>query len=110
MEDTEISLITKDAVVKRIRKAKAEVEEALQTLKEAKAKLAKKQGKEVISPTTNNNNPTPTNKTNNAKNQKVKTGDDTPLIALSITSTMAVVLGATIIIKSKKKENEKEIL
>ncbi len=87
-----------------------EVEEALQTLKEAKAKLAKKQGKEVISPTTNNNNPTPTNKTNNAKNQKVKTGDDTPLIALSITSTMAVVLGATIIIKSKKKENEKEIL
>lgn len=31
MEDTEISLITKDAVVKRIRKAKAEVVEKVHT-------------------------------------------------------------------------------
>ena len=36
---------------------------------------------------------------------KVKTGDDTPLLALEIASTMAIVAGAIIVIKAKKKEN-----
>ena len=37
--------------------------------------------------------------------KKVKTGDDTPLLALEIASTMSIIAGAIIVIKTKKKEN-----
>ena len=36
---------------------------------------------------------------------QVKTGDDTPLLALEIASTMSIIAGAIIVIKTKKKEN-----
>ena len=70
---------------------------ALNALKNAKDQLEKKSV--VITPSKDNNKTQTTN-----KNNAVKTGDNTQLAALSVAATVAAVAGATIMIKTKKKE------
>lgn len=83
-----------------------DVETAYNTLKEAKEQLIKKETNQPVSSTTDKkDNTSSTDKKDNPTSSKVKTGDDTPLLALEIASTMAIVAGAIIIIKAKKKEN-----
>ena len=83
-----------------------DVETAYNTLKEAKNQLVKKETNQSVSTTTDKkDNTSSTNKKDNSTSSKVKTGDDTPLLALEIASTMAIVAGAIIVIKAKKKEN-----
>lgn len=83
-----------------------DVETAYNTLKEAKEQLVKKETNQPISSTTDKkDNTSSTDKKDNPTSSKVKTGDDTPLLALEIASTMAIVAGAIIVIKAKKKEN-----
>lgn len=83
-----------------------DVETAYNTLKEAKEQLVKKETNQPVSSTTDKkDNTSSTDKKDNPTSSKVKTGDDTPLLALEIASTMAIVAGAIIVIKAKKKEN-----
>lgn len=83
-----------------------DVETAYNTLKEAKEQLVKKETNQPVSSTTDKkDNTSSTDKKDNSTSSKVKTGDDTPLLALEIASTMAIVAGAIIVIKAKKKEN-----
>lgn len=83
-----------------------DVETAYNTLKDAKDQLVKKETNQPVSSTTDKkDNTSSTDKKNNPTSSKVKTGDDTPLLALEIASTMAIVAGAIIVIKAKKKEN-----
>lgn len=82
-----------------------DVETAYNTLKEAKDQLVKKETNQPVSSTTDKKNNTSTDKKDTPSSSKVKTGDDTPLLALEIASTMAIVAGAIIVIKAKKKEN-----
>ncbi len=82
-----------------------DVETAYSTLKEAKDQLVKKETNQPVSSTTDKKNNTSTDKKDTPSSSKVKTGDDTPLLALEIASTMAIVAGAIIVIKAKKKEN-----
>lgn len=83
-----------------------DVETAYNTLKEAKEQLVKKETNQPVSSITDKkDNTSSTDKKDNPTSSKVKTGDDTPLLALEIASTMAIVAGAIIVIKAKKKEN-----
>ena len=83
-----------------------DVETAYNTLKEAKEQLVKKETNQPVSSTTDKkDNTSSTDKKDNPTSSKVKTGDDTPLLALEIASTMDIVAGAIIVIKAKKKEN-----
>lgn len=83
-----------------------DVETAYNTLKEAKEQLVKKETNQPVSSITDKkDNTSSTDKKYNPTSSKVKTGDDTPLLALEIASTMAIVAGAIIVIKAKKKEN-----
>lgn len=83
-----------------------DVETAYSTLKEAKEQLVKKETNQPVSSTTDKkDNTSSTDKKDTPSSSKVKTGDDTPLLALEIASTMAIVAGAIIVIKAKKKEN-----
>ena len=68
--------------------------------------LVKKETNQSVSSTTDKkDNTSSTNKKDNSTSSKVKTGDDTPLLALEIASTMSIIAGAIIVIKTKKKEN-----
>lgn len=83
-----------------------DVETAYNTLKEVKDQLVKKETNQSVSSTTDKkDNTSSTNKKDNSTSSKVKTGDDTPLLALEIASTMSIIAGAIIVIKTKKKEN-----
>lgn len=82
-----------------------DVETAYNTLKEAKEQLVKKETNQPVSSTTDKKDNTSTDKKDTPSSSKVKTGDNTPLFALEIASTMAIVAGAIIVIKAKKKEN-----
>lgn len=82
-----------------------DVETAYNTLKDAKDQLVKKETNQPVSSTTDKKNNTSTDKKDTPSSSKVKTGDDTPLLALEIASTITIIAGAIIVIKTKKKEN-----
>lgn len=82
-----------------------DVETAYNTLKDAKDQLVKKETNQPVSSTTDKKNNTSTDKKDTPSSSKVKTGDDTPLLALEIASTITIIAGAIIVIKTKRKEN-----
>lgn len=100
------ALVAAKTVLNNNDATKQDVETAYNTLKEAKEQLVKKETNQPVSSTTDKkDNTSSTDKKDNPTSSKVKTGDDTPLLALEIASTMAIVAGAIIVIKAKKKEN-----
>ena len=91
------ALVAAKTVLNNKNASQDEVNNALNALKNAKDQLEKKSV--VITPSKDNNKTQTTN-----KNNAVKTGDNTQLAALSVAATVAAVAGATIMIKTKKKE------
>ena len=91
------ALIAAKTVLNNKNASQDEVNNALNALKSAKDQLEKKSV--VVTPSKDNNKTQTTN-----KNNAVKTGDNTQLAALSVAATVAAVAGATIMIKTKKKE------
>ena len=100
------ALVAAKTVLNKNDATNQDVETAYNTLKEAKNQLVKKETNQSVSSTTDKkDNTSSTNKKDNSTSSKVKTGDDTPLLALEIASTMSIIAGAIIVIKTKKKEN-----
>ena len=100
------ALVAAKTVLNKNDATNQDVETAYNTLKEAKDQLVKKETNQSVSSTTDKkDNTSSTNKKDNSTSSKVKTGDDTPLLALEIASTMSIIAGAIIVIKTKKKEN-----
>ena len=91
------ALVAAKTVLNNKNASQDEVNNALNALKNAKDQLEKKSV--VVTPSKDNNKTQTTN-----KNNAVKTGDNTQLAALSVAATVAAVAGATIMIKTKKKE------
>ena len=91
------ALVSAKTVLNNKNASQDEVNNALNALKSAKDQLEKKSV--AVTPSKDNNKTQTTN-----KNNVVKTGDNTQLAALSIAATVAAVAGATIMIKTKKKE------
>lgn len=91
------ALVAAKTVLNNKNASQDEVNNALNALKSAKDQLEKKSV--VVTPSKDNNKTQTTN-----KNNAVKTGDNTQLAALSVAATIAAVAGATIMIKTKKKE------
>ena len=94
------ALIEAKTVLNNKNASQDEVNDALNALKTAKEQLEKKSV--VVTPNKDNSSNDTTQTTN--KNNAVKTGDTTEIAALSVAATFAVVAGATIMIKTKKKE------
>ncbi|WP_295254175.1 metallophosphoesterase [uncultured Catenibacterium sp.] len=94
------ALVAAKTVLNNKNASQDEVNNALNTLNTAKDQLEKKDV--VVTPNGSSNDKTQT--TTNKKNNTVKTGDNTQLAALSVAATVAAVAGATIMIKTKKKE------
>ena len=100
------ALVAAKTVLNKNDATNQDVETAYNTLKEAKDQLVKKETNQSVSSTTDKkDNTSSTNKKDNSTSSKVKTGDDTPLLALEIASIMSIIAGAIIVIKTKKKEN-----
>ena len=100
------ALVAAKTVLNKNDATNQDVETAYNTLKEVKDQLVKKETNQSVSSTTDKkDNTSSTNKKDNSTSSKVKTGDDTPLLALEIASTMSIIAGAIIVIKTKKKEN-----
>ena len=91
------ALVAAKTVLNNKNASQDEVNNVLNALKSAKDQLEKKSV--VVTPSKDNNKTQTTN-----KNNAVKTGDNTQLAALSVAATVAAVAGATIMIKTKKKE------
>ena len=91
------ALVAAKTVLNNKNASQDEVNNALNALKTAKDQLEKKSV--AVTPSKDNNKTQTTN-----KNNAVKTGDNTQLAALSVAATVAAVAGATIMIKTKKKE------
>lgn len=94
------ALIEAKTVLNNKNASQDEVNDALNALKTAKEQLEKKSV--VVTPNKDNSSNDTTQTTN--KNNAVKTGDTTEIAALSVAATFAIVAGATIMIKTKKKE------
>lgn len=92
------ALVKAKTVLNNKNASQDEVNDAFNALKSAKDQLEKKSV--VVTPNKDHSS----NDKTQTKNNAVKTGDTTQLTALSVASTVAVVTGATIMIKTKKKE------
>ena len=92
------ALVKAKTVLNNKNASQDEVNDAFNALKSAKDQLEKKSV--VVTPNKDHSS----NDKTQTKNNAVKTGDTTQLTALSVAATVAVVTGATIMIKTKKKE------
>lgn len=92
------ALVKAKTVLNNKNASQDEVNDAFNALKSAKDQLEKKSV--VVTPNKDHSS----NDKTQTKNNVVKTGDTTQLTALSVAATVAVVTGATIMIKTKKKE------